>query len=144
MVGEIIGVSIFFAICIAVIVGNIVMNQKSNQRKSDISFRLNLIRIGMTESQVTSILGKGTKIDFLASQRLELSYEKNERKGYLLRDQFMGSNPLYRVRVPEGYYCIYYGGETYHYSTNGYKQTDTKTFWGVALYFKNGILEYVN
>ena len=142
MIGSIILLVVIFGIFILAIVGNIKDNHKSNVAREEIRYKLQFIRIGMTMEEVIRILGSGQKIDYLEGQKIKKIYDKNERRSELTKNIFMDSNPYYHIRVPEGYTCLYYGGETYSYSTNGYRGTDTRTYWGISLYFKNGELEY--
>ena len=144
LVWSIIGVVVFFGLGIWAIIANAVSNHKSEERKQDIRFKLNFIRIGMTKEQVISILGKGIEIDWDQGQEIKRAAFKNSQKEYLFKNLYMDSNPYYSIDVPKGYECLYYGGETFHTSYNGYKQTDTRSYWGIALYFKNGILEYTS
>lgn len=139
----IIPVILILGVFIWAIVSNAKSNADSISRREDIRFKLNQIKIGMTKAQVVSILGKGQEIDYYKGQEIQEAVQKNERRGYMSKNMYMSSNPYYSIKVPYGYECIYYGGETYNTSYNGYRQTDTRTYWGIGLYFKDGILEYI-
>jgi len=142
MTESIIILVIFFGLVIWALISNSIANGKSGAEREKVRFNLQFIRTGMSIEEVVGILGPGKKIDYLEGQKIKLQYEKNERRNELIKDMFMDSNPYYHIRVRKGYLCLYYGGETYTYTTNGYKGTDTRTYWGISLYFNNGILEY--
>ena len=142
MTESIIILALVFGVFIWAIVANGLDNSNSNAAREKVRFNMRFIRVGMTIEEVVSILGSGKKINYLEGLKIKQQFEKNQSRNYFIKDMFMESDPYYSIRVPEGYICLFYGGSTYTYSTNGYKGTDTRTYWGISLYFNNGILEY--
>ena len=145
MIGGIIVIVLVFGIGIWAIISNAVSNHISDKTKENVRKNLPLVRVGMTKNEVISILGKGyTIIDYETGRRFREEKQKNDNRGYFTKNIFMDSNPIYYVDVPEGYECLYYGGEKFNYGYNGYKETQTRSYWGIGLYFKDDILEYIS